>query len=210
MSSRKVTVKDSISWMKWDFPFRIVPMIAIPAALILATPLSAKDIGLYFSGVHPLVPTILIGIIMGVVSWVFRVKILKWNSSPTTPDVLLETTYYCVLNSPAEELVFRGIMIGLLGNHIGNPTALFISTLVFGAYHIPAKWGSKAVAGVTAAGFLFGCLFLITGESLIAPMIVHAFATSGLLSAGPWMEHILKEQKVKTKSKDAEAHRYLQ
>jgi membrane protease YdiL (CAAX protease family) len=133
---------------------------------------------------------------MGWLSWWYRRRYIRRVVVPTDADNLLQGLYYVVLNAPAEELFFRGVLLGWLQSVVGTPAAWAVSTLLFGLYHIPARWGRMAVMGTTVAGGLFGALFLLTG-SLLLPTLVHACATCGFLSTGPWIAYRVQARRVR-------------
>ena len=60
------------------------------------------------------------------------------------------------------------------------------TTAVFGLYHRLGNWNWRAVAGVTAAGGVFGLAYLLQPEprSILLPTIIHGLATAGFLSWG--------------------------
>ena len=72
-----------------------------------------------------------------------------------------------------EETLFRGFMLHYL--HVFPWTlnltlALLISSMIFGFNHV--YQGAGGVAGTALVGFLFGLLFLLTGN-LVLPMLFH-------------------------------------
>lgn len=176
---------DSFRWMRWDLPLRVVPMALLPLGLVWLTPLRSSDLGLGLPSLSAVLLGLLLAVPMGYVSWWFRLRFVGRVVVPSTSDNLLQSSYYILLNAPAEELFFRGLTLGGLRSFIGLPAAWLVATLAFGLYHIPARWGRNAVAGVTLAGALFGALYVLSG-GLWVPVIVHAFATCGFLSFGPW------------------------
>lgn len=103
-----------------------------------------------------------------------------------------------------EEILFRGVLLGLLLAHNSQLYALIISSVLFGLWHIfptiktieqnkttkkiVGKSKAKTSAGVlatvittTIAGFIFGLLRIFAG-SIIAPWLVHwSINASGIL-----------------------------
>lgn len=192
--------RDSLGWMRWDFPFRIVPFLALPLLLAALTPLSTRSLGLTLHNIGgQLALSALLGPVMFWLSWWYRRRFVRRVVAPTGPDALLQSVYYVFLNSPAEELFFRGLLIGWMQSAIGPVAAWLLSTLLFGLYHIPAGWGWRAVGGVTLGGAIFGVMFLVGpgAGSLLLAGVVHAFATCGFLSAGPWAAHSWEARRVK-------------
>jgi len=81
-----------------------------------------------------------------------------------------------------EEVVFRGFMLHYL--HVFPWTlnltlALLISSVIFGLNHL--YQGAGGVAGTAIVGFLFGLLFLLTGN-LLLPIIFHGVMDLRLLA----------------------------
>jgi membrane protease YdiL (CAAX protease family) len=114
---------------------------------------------------------------------------------PTLPDQALQTAFYLAINAPGEELFWRGmIQTAATGAFAAVPTlrplarllGWAVATAGYGSYHRLGGWSWRSIAGVTAAGALFGRLYTgRTGNrSLLAPIIAHGFATAGFLSWG--------------------------
>ncbi len=83
-----------------------------------------------------------------------------------------------------------------------------LATTAFGMYHRLGNWSWSAVAGVTAAGGLFGAAFLATGKrrSLLLPTVMHGFMTAGFLSWGDVFLHRLtasRRQAERSQAKEA-------
>jgi len=174
--------------MRWDLPLRIVPLLGTPVLLAVYTPLSFRALGLTLEGSPRQVGlSLLLAPPIGLLAWWYRRGYVGRMVTPTRADAWFQSAYYVVLNTPAEELFFRGLLLGGLSRVVPTPAAWVVSTLVFGLYHIPSGWGWNAVGGVTAAGGFFGLLFLAGpgGASLLLPCLVHAVATCAFLSAGP-------------------------
>lgn len=198
LAAPRSTPRDSYRWMRWDLPCRIVPMLLAPLLLIALTPISSRSMGLTLEDLPvQLGLGALLGPLMGWLSWWYRRRIVGRVVVPTRDDAWLQSVYYVLLNTPAEELFFRGLMIGSLQSVMGPWAAWTFSTLVFGLYHIPARWGWRAVAGTTVAGGVFGLLFLLGPGpgSLVLPSIVHSFSTCAFLSAGPTIAHAVEERR---------------
>ncbi len=195
LTAPRSTPRDSVRWMRWDLPFRIVPLLGLPLLLATLGALSFQALGLTTQGLALQAALGLpLGLAMACLAWWYRWRVVGRVVVPTGQDAWLQSFYYVLLNTPAEELFFRGLLLGGMAPLIGTWPAWLLSTLVFGLYHIPAGWGWRAVGGVTAAGGLFGWLFLLGAGSgsLVLPSIVHAFATCAFLSAGPWLASALE------------------
>jgi len=84
--------------------------------------------------------------------------------------------FVCITAGVCEETLFRGFMLHYL--HVfpwplNLTLALLISSVIFGFNH--AYQGAGGVAGTAIVGFLFGLLFLLTGN-LLLPMVLHTVA----------------------------------
>jgi hypothetical protein len=74
-----------------------------------------------------------------------------------------------------------------------------VATAGYGSYHRMGGWSWRSIAGVTAAGALFGWLY--TGRrdnrSLLAAIIAHGCATAGFLSWGDAALHWAKMRQLR-------------
>lgn len=82
-----------------------------------------------------------------------------------------------LLTGPGEELIFRGLIQGLLRQAYGVLPAILVASIVFALFHIPALGtGSEAVPTLViifASGALLGALYEYSGN-LLVPVVVHA------------------------------------
>lgn len=99
---------------------------------------------------------------------------LKWqvNNLSALPYFLVTNTVVAF----AEELFFRGFILGALLWFLPNKTlyrmvALVISALVFGVAHVAG--GEWFVLVAIVAGLLYGAVYLLSG-SLVWPIVCHA------------------------------------
>lgn len=89
-----------------------------------------------------------------------------------------------------EELAFRGVVLGLMRRRGSDARAVAVTSVVFGAWHVPGVWTSgvgvvaATVLATTAAGVGFAWLRLRCG-SLLAPALVHV-ATNSIPYATAW------------------------
>jgi uncharacterized protein len=120
-------------------------------------------------------------------------------------DTAGELAYQALVRIPLgtavlEEFAFRGVLLGLLARMGSMKTAVVVSSLLFGLWHIRPTVGTLAtndlaqgawaqVGAVTAAvalttvgGLLFCALRLASG-SLVAPLIVHTATNSAAIVA---------------------------
>jgi len=94
-----------------------------------------------------------------------------------------------VLVGPAEELLYRGVVLGLLDDPLGTGPALVVMALLFGLVHYPS-YGADSIREIdlgvavglcstALAGLGFGVLYLVTG-SLVAPIVTHSLYDAAL------------------------------
>ena len=104
----------------------------------------------------------------------------------TVPTTVLNIACLGIAAPVAEELLFRGAILGTLDRKAGPLFALVASSLLFGVAHI-GSGGAPAIAASGVAGLLFGGVYLKT-RSVAWPIAAHAisnlatFALSSLLS----------------------------
>ncbi|MEO6795689.1 MAG: CPBP family intramembrane glutamic endopeptidase [Candidatus Dormibacter sp.] len=188
----RTTIRDSWRWMWWDIPVRLVPLTGIPIVYLVITRTSPAALGLTE---HHLLRDVVLAIPCSLAGFAIAAAFSDYLSRragrwfvPDRTDLLLQTFYYAVPNAFVEEWFFRGFMQGMLMRWWQIPwLALAATTLIFGAYHLLGRWGWRAMAGTTVAGFTFGLLYLWQPwpPSLLLPVVVHAASTAGFLSLGP-------------------------
>lgn len=76
----------------------------------------------------------------------------------------------------AEEFIFRVVILGWLVTRVSAPTALALSSVVFGAAHLHelSVLGLVSVIPQTAGGFVLGAVYLRTRNPL-GPILAHAY-----------------------------------
>lgn len=98
-----------------------------------------------------------------------------------------------------EELAFRGVLLALFRRHLSTPSAVAISSALFGLWHIVPSSTTASTNGITgapAAGLVAGsvaltavggvafCVLRLRGGHLLAPALVHvAINDTGFLLA---------------------------
>jgi len=190
----RTTVRDSWSWIWWDVPARLLPLVLVPIGYVWLTHTSPADLG--FRAAH-LGRDLVLAIPLGLAGFAVAVAFSDFLSRrsgrwfvPDRPDLLLQTGYYVVLNAPAEEWFFRGLVQGALVGWWRSPAlGVLAATLIFGAYHFLGRWGWQPVVGATVAGLALGVLYAWqpSPPSLLLPTLVHAAITCGFLGAGPFL-----------------------
>ena len=90
-----------------------------------------------------------------------------------------------LLVGPAEELLFRGVVQGLLSRAYRPASAVVIASAVFGAIHLPALIGSGSVTYIVAAallGLVLGAAYELT-DNIVVPAAAHG-VYNAILFAG--------------------------
>jgi membrane protease YdiL (CAAX protease family) len=195
------TVAETWRWLWKDTAFRLVPFAA-------ATGVYAWQWGGGFAGVgltaadwpRDLVLGTAIGLPLAGLAAAFRRAVAPGYRLPTPADQAFQTFFYLALNAPVEELFWRGMVqtVAIRGAEIVLGTGALAGgigwaacTAVFGAYHRLGNWSWRSIAGVTAAGGVFGLSYLLqpAPQSIWLPTIIHGFATAGFLSWGDVILH---------------------
>jgi len=83
---------------------------------------------------------------------------------------LVELVAVSVAAGLGEELLFRGLLQGLLSERVGVPAAILIASLVFGLAH---PMSGAYVALATLIGLYLGALWYWSGN-LLLPIVAHA------------------------------------
>lgn len=111
-------------------------------------------------------------------------SVLKWKGEliriTITPRILLAAIIYGFLFAFPEEILFRGVIQGLLIEHFNVAISILISSFIFGAAHLlngaksfkPNGWSWNFSFFVFLVGLPLGGLYWLTG-SLLVPIILH-------------------------------------
>jgi membrane protease YdiL (CAAX protease family) len=123
-------------------------------------------------------PAALVG--LRLVPWFLLIPLQGLTHEPVL--LLAGFAYFLLFNAPAEEVLFRGLLLqGILGLGAGVLAAAAISSVVFGLFH----FGSGLLfLPVFAADGLAFCALRLRTNSLYAPIIAHGalnFTTAALL-----------------------------
>lgn len=190
------TVADTWRWLWRDTAFRLVPFGVATGVYAWLWGGGPAGVGVTaFSVPRDLLLGTAIGVPLAALAAVFRRAVAPGYRLPTTADQLFQSFFYLAMNAPVEELFWRGMVQTaairgaalLLGTGAGASALGWAAcTAVFGAYHRLGNWSWRAIAGVTAAGGVFGLSFLLqpAPQSIWLPTIIHGLATAGFLSWG--------------------------
>jgi len=200
--------RDTWRWVWKDTLTRLVPFTVAAWVWSRFSRGGASELGLRRDD---LLSDTLLGIAVGLplaqISALFRRWVSPNYRLPTPADHAAQTAYYFILNAPAEELFWRGIVqsLGIRAlrrvpgvRRIAGPLGWAGATAVFGAYHRLGGWSWRSIAGVTAAGGLFGALYALPRrKSLLPAIIAHGFATTGYLNLGDATLYALHMQRLR-------------
>jgi len=163
-------------------------MLLVAGAVLFVRGVGAVPIHLSMPGIREMTlgllffPVVLVT--MQLQSFVGRRYDVEADSSPdvdySKPAIVLVAL---VLVGPAEELLYRGIVQGLLVGPLGTPGGIVVMALLFGLVHYPTYGASSireidasvalGMVGTSVAGAAFGTLYVLTG-TLLVPIIVHS------------------------------------
>ncbi len=200
--------RDTWRWLWKDTLTRVTPFLLAAWGWSRLSPKGARAVGLRRDGwLGDALLGVAIGLPMAQISALYRRWVAPNYRLPTPVDHVLQTTYYFALNAPAEELFWRGILqtLAIRGlrrvpgvRQVAGVLGWAAVTAAFGAYHRLGGWSWRAIAGVTAAGGLFGALFALSKRASILPaIIVHGFATAGFLNWGDAALHALAMKRLR-------------
>jgi uncharacterized protein len=200
------TARDSWEWVWKDTLGRVAPMTAVAVLYARLSGEGLAGVGLTRARWRREVALgLAVGAPLAGLAALFRSWVAPQYRLPTAADQALQTTYYLAVNAPAEELFWRGMtQSAATGAFAMIPGLRSLATLLgwaiatagYGSYHRLGGWSWRSIAGVTAAGALFGWLY--TGRpgnrSLVAASIAHGLATAGFLSWGDVALHRWKQR----------------
>jgi membrane protease YdiL (CAAX protease family) len=118
----------------------------------------------------------------------------KAGVPPHPAKIVLILLCFAVWSGFTEELLYRGLLLrslrrwSIIKNTLARDVfALAVSSLIFGACHIPI-WGIPLSIGVTGIGFGLGLGFLVSGEA-IWPLAVYHSAFNFLSLLAAWLSY---------------------
>lgn len=201
------TPRDTWDWLWKDTLGRVVPFALVGAWYLRhARGDSPQATAASREIATELALGVALGVPMAAIAATFRAWVAPGYRLPTAADQAIQTTFYLMVNAPAEEMFWRGMVQSaaidglrrLPATRAAAPALGWAAaTGAFGAYHRLGKWSWRAIAGVTVAGGLFGALYQKRPHSrrLLAPTIVHGFATAGFLSWGDVLLHARSQRR---------------
>ncbi|HEX8733449.1 MAG TPA: CPBP family intramembrane glutamic endopeptidase [Ktedonobacterales bacterium] len=187
--------RDTWRWLWKDTLTRVTPFLLAAWAWGRCSRRGAAGLGLRGDDLPgDVLRGLAVGVPLAAISAAFRREVAPGYRLPTPADHAFQSAYYFLLNAPAEELFWRGMVqraaIGGLRRvpgvrRVAGPLGWAGATALFGAYHRFGGWSWRSIAGVTAAGGLFGALYALPRrKSLLPAIIAHGFATAGFLNWG--------------------------
>ena len=181
------TVRDSMRWIGWDVPLRLVPFAAVALVWAYALADGAETLKLTWrvTGLD-LALMLGAGIPVFAACTLFRARYWPIRDLASPRAHLVEDSYFLLFNAPAEELFFRGMLqswamsLGIVPPAVGFAAV----ALFFGFYHRLAGFPMPFLLLATGGGILFGLLFLVS-TTILTPIIVHFIADLALFNLGP-------------------------
>ena len=184
-------IPESWAWMRPDLMVRIVPFVAVYAAVCLL----ARRAPLGFS-VGRLEVQLLFAAVAAPLMFIAAAWAQLWltrrrgvlNVPANGRDAWFQAGYYA-LNGPVEEAFFRGLLQGGLGALWGAPIGFAIGTVTYVLYHRLGRWTWPDTLATALVGVPLGLAFwLLPGPaSLLGISIAHIAATCGFLGPGPYL-----------------------
>ncbi|MEO8745516.1 MAG: CPBP family intramembrane glutamic endopeptidase [Candidatus Dormiibacterota bacterium] len=190
-------IPDSWAWIRPDLLVRIAPFTAAfglaywllsrPAWLGLS--LGRPGAQLLFAAI--VTPVIFVAAVAAQLVLARRRGALSVPAGPR--DAWFQASFY-VLNGPAEEAFFRGLMQGGLSVVWGPVAGFAVATSAYVLYHRLGRWDWPDTLATALVGVPLGLAFwLLPGpSSLLGVSIAHVAATCGFLGPGPYLLKRLK------------------
>lgn len=152
--------------------------------LIRALKFSRGDLGLRIikeqTSWHVIIS--LLVFLLYVLFYLFAIRIS--DLKPFSPSIAWGLTTYLVV-AIAEELYFRGMLYGFLEKRSSGRTALIVTSLLFGLYHV--RQGLGGAASKVLAGWLWGSVRYSSGMIFLIIVPIHfAYNATWLLFEGNW------------------------
>jgi len=203
------TARDSWGWLWKDTLGRVAPMTGVALLYARLSGEGLAGVGLTrASWMREMALGLAVGAPLAGIAAAFRGWVAPQYRLPTPPDQPLQTAFYLAINAPGEELFWRGMVqtaaTGALTmvpgvRPLARTLGWAVATAGYGSYHRLGGWSWRSIAGVTAAGALFGWLYAgrLGNRSLVAPIIAHGFATAGFLSWGDVALHRVKMRRLR-------------
>jgi membrane protease YdiL (CAAX protease family) len=185
-------IPDSWAWIRTDLLIRILPFVVAFAVAYVFVPRRAA-LGLSWGslGVQLLFALVAAPLMFAAATWV-QLLLTRRRGVLGVPanskDAWFQAGFY-VVNGPAEEAFFRGLVQGGLGLLWGAPAGFAIATLTYVLYHRLGRWTWSDTFATALVGVPLGLAFwLLPGPpSLLGVSIAHIAATCGFLGPGPYL-----------------------
>lgn len=190
MSKDWIHGEKRISWM-WifrDLLFRITLYLFVPYFAIRFFGLLPEDVGIVKpTGIHMLIASLL-AVFAFVLSLYFLDGSRRRRHLSPVRDFWF-SIYLLLINSPTEELFYRGFLMIFFKMIYGNFIyGLVISSILFGLQHFLFFGASpKSVLFDTFGGFFLGFAYLYLGKSLIPVILIHGVSNLALFTVGGYI-----------------------
>jgi uncharacterized protein len=184
---KKIRYYSKIVTLLWILAFVVVVAIGLGPAFIIR--ISAGEIGWLDRGSRGAM--LVEGIAVGMLIAIFVPALLAMSNqklreksakaakklSFLLPSTGAERHWWwlvCLTAGTCEEIIYRGFLLHYFHTapfHWSLTRALIMASIIFGIGHL--YQGLAGAASTVIIGFVFGCIFLLTG-SLLIPMVLHA------------------------------------
>ena len=185
-------IPDSWAWIRPDLLVRILPFTVTFAAVYV---MASRPAWLGLSLGRPAVQLIFAAVaapLMFVAAAAVQLVLTRrrgaLNVPAGAPDAWFQAGFY-LINGPAEEAFFRGLMQGGLGLLWGPVAGFLVASATYVLYHRLGKWDWPDTLATAMVGLPLGLAFwLLPGPpSLLGVSIAHVAATCGFLGPGPYL-----------------------
>jgi membrane protease YdiL (CAAX protease family) len=179
-----------ISWM-WiirDLLFRIILYLSLPLLAVRFLGVSLVNLGFVMPSSKQLLIAIILSLFAFVLCLYFRGTSSKRRHLHPGKDFWF-SLYLVFINSPTEELFYRGFLLFFFGKMLGSPVyGVVLSSLLFGLAHVVFFGASmKTVLFDTFGGFFLGFSFLFLGKSLVPVILIHGASNLALFTLGAYI-----------------------
>jgi membrane protease YdiL (CAAX protease family) len=176
------------NWILRDFIFRIIIYLLVPILTIKFLGIHPSSLGIVLPTKLQIIYTIPISLFAFCLCLYFRGSSRRKRHLNPKKDLWF-SFYLVLINSPTEELFYRGFLIFLFSKLFGNPAySLLFSSLLFGFQHFLFFGAStKSVLFDTFGGFFLGFCYIWLGKSLIPVIVIHGFSNLALFTLGAYL-----------------------
>lgn len=176
------------NWILRDFVFRIVVYLSLPLLALRFLEIDPSSLGITLPTNVQILYTIPISLFAFALCLYFRGSSRRKRRLNPKKDLWF-SFYLVFINSPSEELFYRGFLLFIFTKFLGNPAfSLLLSSILFGFQHYLFFGASiKSVLFDTFGGFFLGFCYIWLGKSLIPVIIIHSISNLALFTLGTYI-----------------------